>query len=261
MMDDLKRQLTRELQQDLDVKILTSLTWSLPVHSIEITYQTVKRTKMDILMKMMLIAFQKGAIETAEELSELLLVDPLFINDLINLMTRTKIIEKRGSSFALTDEGVQQLTLGIFVHEPESATQKALFSPCHQSFLQAELKLDSSEGLEVYRWYDEFSDWAIDSLEDSFLRNVLQDVESDEGNSQIVVSEILSATAEQIVQIPCLEFQLYSKTDDLFYVRVWNILLQRWDETLENQLNDKERKQLREKYDKEMKSTSSQQIT
>ena len=151
-MDDLKRQLTKELQQDFNVKIMDSLTWSLPVHSIEIAYQTVKRTKMDILMKMMLIAFQKGEIETAEELSEILLVEQLFINDLINLMTRTKIIEKRGSSFALTDEGVQQLATGIFVHEPESGSKKALFSPCHQSFLQGELSSDASGDFDIYRW-------------------------------------------------------------------------------------------------------------
>jgi hypothetical protein len=266
-MGDLKRQLTRELQQDLNVKLLKTLTWSLPVHSIEIAYQTVKRTKMDILMKMMLIAFQKGAIETAEELSELLLVDALFINDLISLMTRTKIIEKKGSTFGLTEKGVQQLATGIFVHEPESATTKALFSACHQNFLQGELKSDPSEALEVYRWKDEFNDWEIDSLEDSLLRNALRsmNVESDESNAQIVVSDIISAIAEQTVHIPCLEFQLYNKSEDLFYVRVWNTLLQRWDETLETQLNDKERKQWREeyleKYDKEMKGTGSEKIT
>lgn len=255
-MDDLKRQLTRELQQDLNVTLVRSLTWRLPVHSIEIAFQTVKRTKMDILMKMMLIAFQKGTIETAEELSELLLVDPLFINDLISLMTRTKIIEKKGLTFGLTEKGVQQLATGIFVHEPESATKKALFSPCHQNLLQGDIKPDPLKELEVYRWNDEFNNWEIDSLEDSALRNALQamDVESDEGNTQIVVSDITSATAEQTVHIPCLEFQLYDKSEDLFYVRVWNTLLQRWDETLETQLNDKERKQWRadylEKYDK-----------
>ncbi len=249
-MDELKRQLTRELQQDLNVKLLKTLTWSLPVHSIEIAYQTVKRTKMDILMKMMLIAFQKGAIETAEELSELLLVDPLFINDLISLMTRTKIIEKKGQTFGLTEKGVQQLATGIFVHEPESATKKVLFSPCHQNFLQGEIKLATSKELEVYRWNDEFNNWEIDSLEDLVLRNALQsmNVESHEGNAQIVVSDIISSTVEQTVHIPCLEFQLYNKSEDLYYARVWNTLLQRWDERLEKQLNDNERKQWREEY-------------
>lgn len=250
MMNDLKRQMTKELQQDLNVKIIKSLTWSLPVQSIEIAFQTVKRTKMDILMKMMLVALQKGAIRTAEELSELLLVDPLFIKDLINLMTRTKIIEKRGSSFTLTDEGVQQLGTGIFIHEPESASKKALFSTCHQSFLQGEVMSDLPEELDVYRWNDEFTDWKIDSLDDSVFRKALidMDVETDEGNTQIVVSDILSVTAGEIAYVPCLEFQLHNKSEDLFYVRVWNTLLQQWDATIENQLSDKERKQWREDF-------------
>ena len=48
-------------------------------------------------MKMMLIAFQKAEIETAEELSEILLVEQLFIDDLIAKMTSSGVIEKRGS--------------------------------------------------------------------------------------------------------------------------------------------------------------------
>ena len=90
-MDKLKGKLTKELQQDFNVKILDSMSWSLPVHSIEIAYQTVMRTKMDILMKMMLIAFQKGQISTAEEFSEMLLVEQLFIKDLIDKMTSAQM--------------------------------------------------------------------------------------------------------------------------------------------------------------------------
>ena len=93
-MNELKRRLTKELQQDFNVKIMGSLSWSLPVHSIEIEYQTVMRTKMDILMKMILIAFGKAEIATTEELSEILLVEQLFINDLIDKMSRTGVIEK-----------------------------------------------------------------------------------------------------------------------------------------------------------------------
>ena len=82
------------------------------------------------------------------------------------------------------------------------------------------------------------------------LRNALKgmNVESDEGNTQIVVSDILSATGREIDYVPCLEFQMYNKSEDLFYVRVWNTLLQQWDETIENQLNEKERKKWREEF-------------
>ena len=123
-MDELKGRLTKELQQDFNVKIMDSLSWSLPVHSIEIAYQTVMRTKMDILMKMMLIAFGKAEIETAEELSDILLVEQLFINDLIDKMSRTGVIEKREGFYSLTDIGVRQFKTGIFVHEPESGLKR-----------------------------------------------------------------------------------------------------------------------------------------
>ena len=117
-MNELKGRLTRELQHDFNVKIMDSFSWSLPIHSIEIGYETVKRTKMDILMKMMLISFQKGEIASAEELSEMLLVEQLFINDLINKMSRTGLVEKRGGSFALTEAGELQLENGVFDHDP-----------------------------------------------------------------------------------------------------------------------------------------------
>ena len=81
-MQELQKRLTKELQQSMKVKIIHSATWSIPVHSIEVEFKPVKRTKMDVLMKMMLITFQKASVSKAEELSDLLLVEQLFIEDL-----------------------------------------------------------------------------------------------------------------------------------------------------------------------------------
>ncbi len=249
-MEELKRRLTKELQQDFNVKIMDSLSWSLSVHTIEIAFQTVMRTQMDILMKMMLIAFQKGAIATAEELSDILLVEQLFINDLIDKMSRTGVIDKSGSSFALTDVGNEQLDSGIFVHEPESDSKKALFSPCHQSFLNGDIESISYEAQEAYRYQEEFDDWTVRTLEKADAVTALQSlgVESSEGNVQIVVSKIVSASDIQIDAVPCIEFRLYNAAEDVLYARVWNTLLDHWDETLEAQLNEKERKTWREDY-------------
>lgn len=242
--------LTKELQQDFNVKIMDSLSWSLPVHSIEIVFQTVMRTQMDILMKMMLMAFQTGEIDDALELSDILLVEPLFINDLIDKMTRTGVIKKKGSSFALTDDGVQQLESGIFVHEPEQDSKKALFSPCHQSFLTGDVESLSKEELETYRYQQEFTDWTVKSLAKKDAVTALQSlgVESSEGNVQIVISKIVSATTVQTDVVPCLEFRMYNAAEDMFYARVWNTLLGHWDKKIETQLNDKERKKWRENY-------------
>lgn len=249
-MDELKGRLMKELQHDFNVKIMDSLSWSLPVHSIEISYQTVKRTKMDILMKMMLISFQKAEIASAEELSDILLVEQLFINELVNKMSRTGLIEKRGGSFALTEAGEQQLENGVYEHEPESGTKKALYSPHHEAFLSEELTKDNYEEKEIYRYQAEFDDWTVTLIEDAAVLNTLKTmaIESGEGNVQVVVSEIISVSDLNINLVPCLEFLLYNEAEDLFYARVWNTLSEHWDETLETQLNDKERKEWRETY-------------
>ena len=249
-MNELKARLTKELQQDFNVKIMGSLSWSLPVHSIEVEYHTVKRTKMDILMKMMLIAFGKAEIATIEELSEILLVEQLFINDLMDKMSRTGVIEKREGFFSLTDAGVEQLKKEVFEHEPEQDSAKALYSPCHQEFLDGAIKNISYEEKEIYRYKVEFDERDVASLEDSVLIDALKKmgVESGEGNVQIIVSEIIAASDVEMEWIPCMEFHLYNKAEDVVYARVWNTLSEHWDETLEAQLNEKERKKWREKY-------------
>ena len=249
-MEELKQQLTKELQQDFNVKILDSLSWGLPVHSIEIEYHTVKRSKMDVLMKMMLIAFQKAEIETAEELSEILLVEQLFINDLINKMFRSRLIEKKGSTYALTDAGGQQLENGVFEGEPVKGTKEAIYSLCHHTFLTGEIKEVTYEGLKVYRFRNEFDEFKINSIGENVLLNTLKEtgVESDEGNVQTVVSEIVSSTELQINLVPCQEFRLHNLAEDIIYARVWNTLTEQWDETLEAQVNKKDRIDWRKMY-------------
>lgn len=244
-MDTLKKRLTKELQQNTDVRIIKSLDWHLPIYEVEIAYRTVKRTTMDILMKMMLIAFEKTSIGTAEELSEILLVEQLFIQDMIDKMTQAEMIEKTGDFFALTDIGIQQLKAGIFVHKSKSNRKTALYSPNHQAFQLGELQKLTTEKKDIYRYAKKFDDWAIATLEDSDLLQALKmlGAQSEEENLQIVVSEIISAVELQSELVACIEFQLHNVKEDVVYVRVWNTLLERWDETLEGQVNEKEQEQ------------------
>ncbi|KXH81949.1 hypothetical protein [Sporosarcina sp. HYO08] len=249
-MDELKKRLARELQQDFNVKILDSLVWHVPVHSIDISYQTEKRTKMDVLMKMILIVLQKLTTATIEELSDILLVEPLFVEGILAKMTRTQMVEKSSTSFTLMDRGKERLDEEVFIHEPETDSKTALYSLCHQSFLNGNVANLTEEAREVFRYADEFNDWAVESLEKNKIKSALQflNVESAEGNVQIVISEILSVVDTQTDWSPCLEFRLYNKAEDLLYARVWNTMTEHWDETLEMQLNEKERKQWREDY-------------
>lgn len=251
-MQSLEKRLKNELQQNIKVKIVHASRWSLPIHSIEVEYKPVKRTKMDVLMKMMLIAFQKAEIARADQLSELLLVEQLFVEDLINIMGRTGLIEKKGEFFALTSKGNQQLENGVFEEEQEMESQIVLYSTSHEAFLSGDIKpaMDGEAELATFRYVKEGYLDAELSFEAEQVIDALQTkvVETDMKDIQLVISEVQKTTELYVDDIPCFEFILHNKEEDIFYARVWNTLLERWDEVLENMLNEKERLAWREKY-------------
>lgn len=249
-MKELRNRLTKELQQDFNIQIKNTLSWHLPMQQIEVDFETITKTKMDILMKMMLISFQKAEIETAQDLSEILLVEQLFIEDLINKMTNAGMIVKDEGIYALTRAGRDQLETGIFEHEAEEATIEVIYSPCHQAFFQGDLKDKETDEQGVYRYQSTFSDWRIDMLERSALLQALKDkgIEKQEGNLQLVVSKVKSATSIQAIEVSFIEFHLYNQEEDIMYARVWNTLSGEWDKTLEEELNEKERKKWRIEY-------------
>ena len=74
-----------------------------------------------------------------------------------------------------------------------------------------------NEEKENYRLKSKIDDWSVATLEDTVLIDALKTmgVESGEGNVQIVVSEIVSAADIQVDLVPCIEFHLYNKAEDL----------------------------------------------
>ncbi|MFJ7826035.1 hypothetical protein [Psychrobacillus sp. NPDC096623] len=249
-MIELEKRLKKELQQNIQAKIVSSNAWTIPLHTIEVEYKPVKRIKMDVLMKMMLITCQKAKMTTAKQISEILLVDQLFIEDLVNIMKRTRLIEKKEHVFTLTEKGIQQLEDGIFEEELDALSQNLIYSPSHHIFLQGEIKpaLDGEEALNLYRYAPEKKariKWDDAVLIDALQANRMEIVDSE---LQTVVSEIVSDSELYVDDVPCFEFVLYNKSEDLLYARVWNTFLDQWDETLENELNEKERVVWREKY-------------
>ncbi len=247
-----EKQLRKEILQNLNVKIMDSATWSIPVHTIEIEFKTVKRTKMDVLMKMILIAFQKAAIESAEELSELLLVELLFIQDFMEIMSRTRLIVKDEKAYRLTDKGLQQLENGIFEEEQEVDSKNKLYSPSHSSFWAGDINIasDETKKIDVYRYANEDKRTVAQKFDEAIVIEALQkdDIEVTEGDAQTIISEVVSTSRLHIDQIPCIEFILYNSEEDSMYARVWNTLREQWDEALENQLNEKERIEWRKRY-------------
>lgn len=103
----------RELQQNRNIKIVKTAEWCIPIRTVDVTYKPVRRSTMDVLMTMLLLSIQEADFGNTQELSELLLVDPLFIEDLISLMIRVNLVRNEDDFYRLTEKGQQQLERGI----------------------------------------------------------------------------------------------------------------------------------------------------
>lgn len=247
-MHQLKKRLMQEIHQDIQLEIKHSAIWNVPVQVMKIDFSTVHQTKMDLLMKMLLIAFRESTFQTVEQLSEILLVEPVFIQHIVQKMLHAGLIQQE-ESFSLTAKGAEQLESEIFIDQYQEKTETLLYSPCHEQFFQHNIDEKEDDEYADYRFYDHYADWNVNALNKKEVREILQGMESDEEqeNVQIIVEDILSIIPQRVEVIPCIEFQLYNKEQDIFYVRVWNTFLEAWDEKLETQINQFER----ENWDKQ----------
>ncbi|PJO40702.1 hypothetical protein [Lysinibacillus xylanilyticus] len=251
-MSKLQQRLMREIQQNRNVKIVKTDEWSIPIRTVEVTYEPVRRSTMDVLMTMLLMSIQEADFANAQELSELLLVDPLFIEDLVSLMSRVSLIEQMEGFYRLTSKGQQQLERGIFEEELEVEMSNLYYSPCHLAFLAVdEDNIEEYDDLpELYRYVDEEAE-KQENFEEALLIEALQQEDEEKagvGASQKLISKIVQTDAKQINDIPCFEFVLHDKEQDILFVRIWNALLNQWDSHLEQQLTEKEQLQWREQY-------------
>ena len=166
-------------------------------------------------------------------------------------MLRVRLIEKVDDYYRLTIKGTAQLERGIFEEELDLETASLLYSPCHEAFLTGDLESieEFDELPPLYRYVDEEAE-RKDTFDDNEIIEALTKEESLEEDthsvSQTIISAITATTATQINDIPCFEFIVYDKAQDIYYARVWNTLLIHWDEALEQQLNEKERLKWRE---------------
>lgn len=251
-MSKIQQRLIKEIQQNRHVEIIKRDQWCIPVRTVEVTYEPIRRSTMDVLMSMLLISMQEAEFCDAKELSELLLVDPLFIEDLVSIMNRVRLIEKVDGYFRLTTKGTVQLERGIFEEELDQEKASLLYSPCHEAFLTGDLESieEFDELPPLYRYVDQEAE-RKDTFEDNMLIEALtkEDKEEEDASSasQIIISTIISSNATQINDIPCFEFIVYDKEKDIYYARVWNTLLAHWDEVLEQQLTEKEKLKWRKK--------------
>lgn len=145
--------LRSELASNKDVTIVKELSWHLPLVSYEVSFARIKRLKMDILMKMLLLAFQEADIRRPAALAEMLFVEELFIRDLIDKMHSTQLIRLETKGYRLTDKGHGHLEKGIFEEAMEGGEAIVSFSAVHDSYslMEAELAEDL-EKLPAYRY-------------------------------------------------------------------------------------------------------------
>jgi predicted transcriptional regulator len=246
-MDKLKKHLHSILLENPAIQIKKSVMWHLPMMTYNVAFQRVKRSKMDILMKMMLLTFEQAEIRRAANLSELLLVEELFIADLLKKMQRMGLIRLENESYKLTSKGHEQLKSGIMVEEMEEEATVLLYSPVHDEFWpeMTEPLPETNEDLPLFRYANN-----QDLINADRILQVLAEKENrlEENGFQTVVADVNSFDLKKVEHIPCLEFQLYNKGQDIFYARVWNTWLKRWDNTLEKQIEEKERLEWREKW-------------
>ena len=236
-MNKLKKQLRLTLLENPAIQIKKSVMWHLSVKTYDVAFKRVKRSKMDILMKMMLLTFEQAEIRRAANLSELLLVEELFIADLLKKMQIMGLVRLEKGSYKLTSKGHEQLKTGILVEEMEEESTVLSYSLVHDEFWPEKIEPlpETNEELTLFRYATNQN-----LINEDRILQVLTERENrpEENGFQTVVSDVNSFNQQRIEQIPCLEFQLYNKEQDIFYVRVWNTWHKRWDDTLEKQIEE-----------------------
>ncbi|MFF5995013.1 nucleoside-diphosphate sugar epimerase [Lysinibacillus sp. KU-BSD001] len=242
----LQKQLASQLTQLDGAKIVHDMRFCIPVHTFKVTYHPVLKKPMDILMKMMLLSFQTGVFQDGETVADVLLVEPLFINDLLNKMIKTGLVEK-DTTLQLTPKGEKQLAEGVYEEELDAVSDVLQYSPLHESFLRGDI--------ETVLDFDEFpdelsyaSDMEVGQLDEQQMMELLTDQQEDEEELNTYVTSILSSEEIQINDVPCLAFILHNESEDALYARVYNTLTNEWDKQLEDVLHANERAMWKERY-------------
>ncbi|MEG0471789.1 MAG: nucleoside-diphosphate sugar epimerase [Solibacillus sp.] len=226
-----QEKLAKELLQNPNIEIKKQMQYSIPVHTLEVSYHPVVRNAMDILMKMMLLSFQKAKLQSAGILADILLVEPLFIHDLTNKMLHLQMIEKE-EHFTLTPKGLAQLQAGIFEEELPLVSRPLQYSALHQNVLKGDIEVL----LEIEQFPDSFpymESEDIGELNEAMLIEQLQALEQGdelvEDEVQTFITSIHATESIQINDVPVLCFVLYDQTEERHEVRVYNTLTNEWD--------------------------------
>lgn len=242
---DTRTKLAHELLQRQGGKIQSERQWGLPVKSLIITYELVAKTKMDVLMKMMLQVYQSLPQPTEEKIASLLFVDPLFIHALKEKLLRAKLLLEAKGVVSITEKGAQQLAEGEFTDAPELQTSEMYYSPFHRELY---IK-DDTDGevamLETFRYVQSDEENNISIIQQEKLIEAVRklEVEMVEESKLMVVTQVVKVDEIETIVIPCYEFWLQHIETHSTSVHVWNGLTFNWDQSLEHRIEKEEMKQ------------------
>ena len=240
--------LKNELENKHDAKVIHTKDNSFPVFTTTLRYYPIQKTPMDILMKMMLIAFQKAPIKATEVLANILLVEPLFIEDLTTKMLQADLIEMSDDdTYKLTTKGFTQLEAGIFEEQLEIVTEEAYYSAIHETIVNGDMDaiFEMDDIPEPLPYVDEeIAELKEANVVEVIQQSMLEDMEEDDEASatpQVFVSAIESYEIGSIQDIPLTIFILKENRTDRLFARVFNHFTNDWDSVLEQFVTENER--------------------
>ena len=242
------RHLINELENKHDAKVIHTKENSFPVFTTTVSYYPIQKTPMDILMKMMLIAFQKAPIKATDVLANILLVEPLFIEDLTSKMCQAHLIEiAEDETYQLTSKGLGQLEAGIFEEQLELVTEEVYYSAIHETIINGDIDA-------IFEMDDipDPLDYVEEHVEQIHEANVVEQLQQDMSESELLndeenetpqafVNAIEAFEIGSIQDIPITIFILKDRGTDRLFARVFNHFTNDWDAVLDQYVSENER--------------------
>lgn len=231
-MEKLEQRLVAEMKQQ-SATLMHTEQWTIPMQVIHATYAPVQRFSMDILMKILLMTFDRLKLSRLADVSELLAVEHLFVEDLTATLIHNDLVSIDAGIYHLTQRGTQQLANGVFEEAQQEQQATLLYSPLHEAFIDQSYEHLYDVALpEPYAYLAEETLQQL-TLPEQQLLEQLQAQQPSTNDIQTYISSVRHTALQEIIEIPCLAFVLYNEQEDTFFPRVWNVLLNRYDKQLE----------------------------
>ena len=248
-----KQRVSAKFREQKHIRLLGNKSWVLPLQLVEIQMKTVVRSQMDVLMKMILKILARLEVKQGKEISELLAVETIFVEHMLDLMMRNKMVGKIGDTFQLTNSGLEHLEQGTFEHDPMVEQVEITYSSYHNGSMNRDPEQTGLEGdlnLSEFQFAEDVELNDVTQLSDSHIKEMIQKsgYEFLVEKGQKVIEEIDLVEIKESMRAVCIEFHLHDRAEDMVYIRVWNTWTGKFDSQLEDELNQREAVSLRELY-------------